>query len=41
MNSGIAEDVWNKMLEEVDVDGSGEIDFAEFSLMMRNIVAGH
>ena len=40
-NASISDDVWNSMLAEVDVDGSGEIDFAEFSLMMRNIVAGN
>ena len=36
----IEDDVWQKILEEVDVDGSGEISYDEFSLMMRNIVAG-
>lgn len=40
-NSNIDSEVWNQIIAEVDVDGSGEIDFAEFSLMMRNIVAGH
>ena len=39
-DASISDDVWNNMLAEVDVDGSGEIDFVEFSLMMRNIVAG-
>lgn len=40
-DSTIEQEVWNKIIAEVDVDGSGEIDFAEFSLMMRNILAGN
>ena len=39
-DSTIETEVWNKIIAEVDVDGSGEIDFAEFSLMMRTILAG-
>lgn len=40
-NSTIEKEVWNSIIAEVDVDGSGEMDFAEFSLMMRNIIAGN
>ena len=40
-NTSIEQEVWNKVIAEVDVDGSGEISFVEFSLMMRNILAGN
>lgn len=40
-NSNIDPEVWNQIIAEVDVDGSGEIEFPEFCLMMRNIVVGH
>lgn len=29
------EEEWNKLIEEVDIDGDGEIDFEEFISMMR------
>lgn len=34
----IDEDVWNQVVNEVDADGNGEIDFEEFSIMMRKIL---
>jgi calcium-dependent protein kinase len=34
----IDEEVWNQVISEVDGDGNGEIDFEEFSIMMRKIL---
>ena len=30
--------VWDKIIQEVDDDGSGEIDFEEFSIMMKKLM---
>jgi calcium-dependent protein kinase len=30
----IDEKVWREVIDEVDIDGNGEIDFSEFSIMM-------
>jgi Ca2+-binding EF-hand superfamily protein len=30
--------LWEEMVREVDDDGNGEIDFEEFSRMMKNII---
>ena len=30
--------IWDKILEEIDLDGSGEIDFKEFKIMMEKLV---
>jgi calcium-dependent protein kinase len=34
------EDQWNQMIQEVDTDGDGEIDFEEFIAMMRKHFQG-
>jgi len=31
--------VWTKLLDEVDGDGNGELDFEEFKLMMKGLLA--
>lgn len=30
--------IWNDLVNEVDLDGNGEIDFYEFSHMMRKMI---
>ncbi len=30
--------MWREIIEEIDIDGNGEIDFYEFSKMMQKIV---
>mmetsp|Transcript_31068 Transcript_31068/g.30522 ORF Transcript_31068/g.30522 Transcript_31068/m.30522 type:complete len:102 (+) Transcript_31068:1198-1503(+) len=30
--------VWEDIIKEIDTDGNGEIDFEEFSTMIRNII---
>ena len=32
------EEFWNSIIDEVDLDGNGEIDFEEFAYMIRKIV---
>ena len=32
------EAIWKSIIDEIDVDGNGAIDFAEFALMIRKIV---
>ena len=34
----IDDQVWDKIIQEVDEDASGEIDFAEFCLMMKKLM---
>ena len=34
----IDDEVWKKILDEVDQDGNGEIDLMEFQIMMRNLI---
>ena len=36
-NNDIGENVWAKMIEEVDLDGNGVIDFEEFKDMMKKL----
>ena len=31
------DDIWFKMIKEVDLDGNGVIDFEEFKTMMKKI----
>ena len=31
---------WKKIVSEVDLDGSGEIDFSEFKIMMKGLEEG-
>ena len=38
-NIDIEDNVWKKMIEEVDLDGNGVIDFEEFKVMMKKLVA--
>jgi Ca2+-binding EF-hand superfamily protein len=33
-DSGTSDEVWDKILHEVDADGNGEIDIKEFQRMM-------
>ena len=37
MYGDIGENVWAKMIEEVDLDGNGVIDFEEFKDMMKKL----
>ena len=37
-NSEIDDEVWSGIIDEVDMDGNGEIDFYEFCHMMRKLV---
>ena len=32
------EKFWREIIDEVDIDGNGEIDFDEFCIMLRKIV---
>ena len=32
------ERMWSEIIDEIDIDGNGNIDFDEFSLMMKKIV---
>ena len=34
----IDDDVWQRVVQEVDADGDGEIDFGEFKAMMRSML---
>lgn len=34
----IDEKVWHDIISEVDIDGNGEIDFHEFSIMMQKLL---
>lgn len=34
----IDEKVWKEIIDEVDIDGNGEIDFGEFSTMMKKLI---
>ena len=36
-NNDIEDNVWAKMIEEVDLDGNGVIDFEEFKDMMKKL----
>ena len=38
-NIDIEDNVWAKMIEEVDLDGNGVIDFDEFKVMMKKLVS--
>ena len=41
MPANILEDdmeLWDKILSEVDINGDGEIDFDEFSIMMQKLI---
>lgn len=35
----IDDKVWKEIIDEVDIDGNGEIDFNEFSIMMQKLVS--
>ena len=35
----IDEKVWHEIINEVDIDGNGEIDFNEFSIMMQKLIS--
>ena len=37
-NQEIDDEVWSAIIDEVDMDGNGEIDFYEFCHMMRKLV---
>ena len=37
-DSQIDDEVWRKIIEEVDLDGNGEIDQSEFFHMMRKLL---
>ena len=37
-NNDIEDNVWAKMIAEVDLDGNGVIDFEEFKVMMRKLI---
>ena len=34
----ISDEVWHRVVQEADMDGNGEIDFAEFKNMMQNML---
>ena len=36
-NNDIEDNVWAKMIEEIDLDGNGVIDFEEFKVMMKKL----
>lgn len=36
----ISDEVWHRVVQEVDADGNGEIDFTEFQDMMQNMLEG-
>jgi calcium-dependent protein kinase len=38
MGKDISEEVWNQIVKEVDENGDGEVDFEEFSIMMRQLL---
>ena len=31
-------ELWDKIIAEVDIDGNGEVDFDEFSIMMQKLI---
>lgn len=33
-------DVWEKIIGEIDVDGDGEIDYKEFTAAMKSLIRG-
>ena len=40
IGSEISEEVWDKVMNEVDENGDGDIDFDEFKQMMLGLLAG-
>ena len=34
----IEDEVWDKIIDEIDEDGNGEIDFEEFCIMMKKLM---
>ena len=39
-NTTITDQVWNDMINEVDLNGDGEISFKEFQKMMNQLIIG-
>ena len=36
----VEDSVWNALIKDIDSDGNGEIDFAEFKTMMHKLIEG-
>ncbi len=39
MGEKVNDDVWDEILEEVDENGDGQVDFGEFKTMMLKLLA--
>lgn len=37
-NNEVDDEVWLRVIQEVDIDGNGEIDFQEFCQMMSKMI---